>query len=97
MAFHRAMLGLAAVAAMSGGAAVAAASQGAAAAPNTADKAEERMVCRSLTVSGSRMPQRVCATKAEWEEHAKRASQGLEDSQQESDRRSFVDPKSLPR
>jgi hypothetical protein len=100
MAFHRAGLGLAALAALSAGTAFAAvgqAPQGGVAATGTDDKDAERMVCRSLTVSGSRVPQRVCATKTEWEEHAKRASQGLEDSQQESDRRSFVDPKSLPR
>ena len=64
---------------------------------NNADKQAEPMVCRTLTVSGTRMPQRVCATKAEWEDHTKRQAQDLLDGQQESDRRSFIDPKSLPR
>jgi hypothetical protein len=93
-------MGVVAIATLSLGTAFAAAAapaaQGVADASVAAAK-DEPMVCRSLTVSGSRVPQRVCATKTEWEEHAKRASQGLEDSQQDSDRRSFVDPKSLPR
>jgi len=100
MVFHRAMLGITAAALSAGTAfatSAAPASQGAEPSTSSAASTEEPMVCRSLTVSGSRMPQRVCATKTEWEEHAKRASQGLEDSQQESDRRSLIDPKSLPR
>lgn len=55
------------------------------------DKAEA-MVCRKLTVSGSRMPKRVCATKSEWQDQTKRMAQALEDSQNESDRRSFDIP-----
>jgi len=103
MSPYCAAAGLMAIAALSAGSAFAStanasAAQGTAVAgtsPSAIQK--EPMICRSLTVSGSRMPQRVCATKTEWEEHAKRASQGLEDSQQESDRRSLIDPKSLPR
>ena len=100
MVFHRAMLGITAAALSVGTAfatSAAPASQGAEPSTSSAVAKDEPMVCRSLTVSGSRMPQRVCATKTEWEEHATRASQGLEDSQQESDRRSLIDPKSLPR
>ena len=97
MRLYRAAFGLVAVAALSATSFLASAQGGSTVAP-AAEKAEpsgkqsEAKVCRKLTVSGSRMPRRVCATQAEWEEQTKRASQELKDDQMESDRRSLVIP-----
>ncbi len=59
------------------------------------DSKAEPMICRKLTVSGSRMPKRVCATKVEWEDHSKRSSDSLRDDQDESDRHSIRRPDSF--
>jgi len=97
MRLHRATFGLVAVAALSGTSALASLRAGSAAAPAAAkaepgNKQSEAMVCRKLTVSGSRMPRRVCATTSDWEDLTKRAAQGLKDEQMDSDRRSLVIP-----
>lgn len=40
-----------------------------------------KMVCKNEAVAGSRMPKRVCATKAEWEQRRADAKEALDRSQ----------------
>ena len=99
MQLHRATFALVALAALSAGTAFASDQGGSStAAPaeeaEPSDKKAEPMLCRKLAISGSRMPKRICATKAEWDDHTKRAAQSLEEGQQESDRRSLNIPDS---
>ncbi|MFN3585342.1 hypothetical protein [Phenylobacterium sp.] len=53
------------------------------AAAEGAKKADDanKMICKSEAVAGSRMPKRICATKAEWEQRRLDAKDALDKSQ----------------
>ena len=53
----------------------------AAAADTTKISDPDKVVCKNEAAAGSRLPKRVCATKAEWERRRQEARDSLEKSQ----------------